>query len=119
MIKIAAWFMVAVGLIYSDLDSRSFLHGVVLPLLLTLSLMYLFWLKGFIALVAAVGSFHYMDIGSTSNFEGVVLPLFFAACVMYLIWWLGGHLGPGDTGAGGGFSGDSGGGDTGGGDGGG
>lgn len=120
MDKTIALFIVAVGLVYSNLESSHWFFGYLLPAASLLGLAYLLWLKPFLALCGAYFSFQSMDLNSQSWFNGVLLPLFFALCVFYLIGWLttaavlentGGTFG-GD--AGGGDWGDGGGGDGGG-----
>lgn len=91
-LQAAAWFVVALSLVYGDFGSGELWRGIVLPGLLLLALAYLFWLRGFIALAVAFVTFKYMDLGSTSVFDGVVLPLLFAITLMYLIWWSGARL---------------------------
>jgi len=89
MEKTIALFIVAVGLVYSDLDSPHWFFGYLLPAALVLGLAYLLWLRPFVALCGAYFSFQHMDVGSQSWFSGVVLPLLFALCVFYLLWWMG------------------------------
>lgn len=104
-----------------DLASQSLFTGYALPGILVVCLMYLFWFKGFLALVGAAGAFHYMDLSSQSTFEGVLLPVFFGICLIYFSWWLllvnfvsvavGTSSGSESNGIGGGFDGGDGGGD--------
>jgi len=109
-LQAAAWFVIALSLVYGDFGSGEFWRGIVLPGLMILALLYLFWLRGFIALTIGFTTFHYMDLGSTSVFQGVVLPLLFAATLLYLIWWSGARLhGTHQTGGGDGLFGDGGG----------
>lgn len=121
MDKFTATFLLAVGAIYSDLDSDNLFYNFVLPALLVGSLLYLFSLKAFLALAGAALAYHYMDLTSQSFFSGLLMPLLFGICLLFFMLWsglgryAGGGDGGGDFGDFGGFGGD-GGGDGGGGD---
>jgi hypothetical protein len=77
----------AIGLVYGDLDSPSRWVNVALPGLFIASLAWLFWLKGFLIIVAAATIFQYIDLGSASLFKSVLLPLLFGLCIIYFCWW--------------------------------
>jgi uncharacterized membrane protein YgcG len=121
MDRFTALFLIAVGLIYGDLEADNPFYRLVLPGLLIASLLYLFWFKAFLALSGAVLSYHYMDLSGQSLFKGGVLPFIFFICLICFLLWSGlsrygsGDGGGGDFGdfSGGGF-GDGGGGDGGG-----
>lgn len=122
MDRFTAFVLLAIGLIYGDLDADNLFHRLVLPAVVLGSLLYLFWYKAFLALAGAAVCYHFMDIESQSIISGGLMPLLFGICVMLFLLWSGlGNLtsGIGGSGDGGGFFGDGGGGDGGGGDGGG
>ena len=71
-----------------DVASQSLFARYALPGIFVLCLMCLFWFRGFVALLGAVGAFHYMDLSSQSTFQGVLLPVVFGICLIYFSWWL-------------------------------
>ncbi len=128
MERFTAFVLLAIGLVYSDLDADSVFYSLALPGLVLATLLYLFWLRAFMALTGAVLCWHFMDLESHSLLSGGLMPLLFALCVLLFIFWsglgrlLGGGRGSsdgGDIGGFGGFDGFGGDGGDGGGDGGG
>ena len=89
MDRFTAFFLGVVGLVSSEIGSDDLWHGYVFPAVLLGSLLYLFWLKGFLAIAGAVAAFHFMDLDSPSLFKAVLLPLFLVVCIIYFIWWAG------------------------------
>ncbi len=124
MERFTAFVLLAVGLVYSDLDADSFWYSLALPGLVVATLLYLFWFRAFMALAGAALCWYFMDLESRSLLSGGLMPFLFALCVLLFVFWsgltrrLGGGRGSGDGGGFGdfgGFDGD-GGGDGGGGD---
>ena len=117
MDRFTAFFLVAVGLVYGDLDAENPFYRLVLPGLLIASLLYLFWFRAFLALAGAALAYHFMDISGQSLFRGAVLPILFGVCLICFLLWSGlGRYGGGDGGGDfGDFGGFDGGGDGGGG----
>lgn len=83
-----AFFFIVVGLIYGDTDSDNVWFAIVLPGLMGLSIMYVFWMRAFIAILIGYMSFQYMDIGSKYLFDSLVLPLLFGASIFYVMFWV-------------------------------
>ena len=119
MEKFTAIVLLAIGLIYADLESDNLFLSLVLPGVVLATLLYLFWYRAFLALCGAVLSYHFMDLGGQSVLRGAVMPILFGLCLALFLLWsglgllLGGGNGYGD---GGGDFGDFGGGGDGGGD---
>ncbi len=89
MDKSFAFLLGAIGLVYSEYGSGDWLRGYVLPMVIVLSLLYLFWLKGFLIIAVGATAFYCMDLSSDSLFQGLMLPLLLGFCFIYFIWWLG------------------------------
>jgi hypothetical protein len=110
--KVTAVVLLAIGLIYSDLDANNLFFGMVLPAVVIGCLLYLFWYKAFLALAGATLCYHFMDLESMSLIRGGLLPLLFGIFVMLFLLWSG--LGALNGGSDGGFFDGFGGGDGGG-----
>ena len=89
MKKFIGLFIIAIGAVYSDLDSNDLISGRLFPAVFVLGLAYLFWFKGFVAIVAGVIGFHFSEFDSKSLVESVLLPIFSLFCLGYVIWWAG------------------------------
>ena len=86
--KVLAIVVALLSFAYVDFGSDSILVGYVLPGLLGLSLMFLFWFKGFVAIVVGAAAFQNMNLSSQSTFTGVFLPVVFGICLIYFAWWM-------------------------------
>ena len=117
MEKFTAFVLLAIGLIYADLESDNLFYNLVLPGVVLASLLYLFWYRAFLALTGAALSYHFMDLGSQSMIRGGLMPLLLGLCLVLFLLWSGlGFLfsGGSASGDGGGDFGDFGGGGDGG-----
>jgi hypothetical protein len=70
MDKFTACVLLAIGLVYADLESEQLFHSLELPAVVIASLLYLFWYWAFLALSGAAFCFHFMDLGSVSFIRG-------------------------------------------------
>lgn len=89
MIRVVAFIGAALGTVYAEPGATDLWAGYVLPAMFVLSLAYLFWLQGFVALVLGALSWYYMDLSGGDWFTAGALPLLFGALLVYFLWWLG------------------------------
>jgi len=83
--KVIALFLLAVGIVYSELSSDALWQGYVAPGILFASLLYLFWFKRFVVLTTGIILLDHINLESTSVLESIILPLFFLVCVTYIL----------------------------------
>jgi len=88
MNQLFAIFLIIVAAIYTDVDSEDFISAYVLPVVLTLSLAYLFWFRGFLAVAAIVLGIYNTDLESTMVSEGILWPVFSLLAFIYLVFWM-------------------------------
>lgn len=84
--------------VYMTPGEGGLFYGWLLPLVALLSLAYVFWLGGAVAILLGLLAFHYTDIASDSLLRAVLLPVAMGVCVIYLAWWAGPGGGFADTG---------------------
>jgi len=83
--KVIALFLLAVGIVYSELSSDALWQGYVAPGILFASLLYLFWFKRFVVLTTGIILLDHINLESTSVLESIIIPLFFLVCVTYIL----------------------------------
>lgn len=87
--RLAVFILAVIALVYMAPGGPDLWRGWVLPAVALLSLAWVFWLGGFVAIVTGVLAFHYTDIASDSVLRAVLLPLLIGLSVIYLAYWAG------------------------------
>lgn len=108
MIRCFVALVGAYGFIYGELGAPDLWHGLFLPGVFVLCVMYLFWFKGFVAIAIGLAAYQMTEIEGQSVLRSIIAPLIVAICIIYLAWWARMRLPGGDAGISGGDLGDGG-----------
>jgi|GEM_PF-3380396 len=88
MHRLFAIFLILVATIYSDTESGNWFTAFILPVVLVGSLAFLFWLKGFLAILVIALGIYNSNLESSSVLEGIFWPGVVLFAFIYLMIWM-------------------------------